>query len=597
MIPGKDTSKAREEEYYHRRFDMLFNLPLAGFAIADAQNNWMEYNRKFTSILGYSEDELQSVNFQSLTHPDDLSMSTEQLQRIYDGDIDEFTVEKRYIRKDKAVVHCETSVKAYRKDDGEIDYFVIMLNDITEKKLAEGLLGESNKKLEQKVNQRTAELHQTNKALMSEIDKRKRTERNLHEATETFMAMYQLAPDAVFIESITGEIIDCNRSAERISGYSREELIGMNASELVPEDFRPQLRENLNRILMDGSMDIGARNLRKSGESYPADIKARLITLQGVKVILVSVRDMSEYVKTIEDLRDRDLIFNQLMENISSVFWLRCLKTGRHLYVSPAYEEIWGRPAAELYKDPNSFIKSIHPDDLKAVEEAIERQKLGGIFDEEFRIIRPDGDIRWIWAKTFTIPNSEGKSYRLAGTAEDITELKIQQEEIRRLAMHDPMTGLPNRALLMDRLEQSIERSKRNGTKTAVLFIDLDNFKPVNDQFGHRIGDKTLIQAADRIKNEMRSVDTAARVGGDEFVAVIHDIGDNSPLLNIASRIQNSLLAPFVIDNKKITLGASIGISIWPDDSNSLDELLVLADKAMYTIKKSTKNGIAYAKN
>ena len=165
------------------------------------------------------------------------------------------------------------------------------------------------------------------------------------------------------------------------------------------------------------------------------------------------------------------------------------------------------------------------------------------------------------------------------------------EAEVRRLATHDGLTGLPNRSLFMDRLEQAIHRAQREGTTVAVIFLDLDNFKAINDAHGHRRGDAILKLMADRLSNSVRQTDTVARFGGDEFVIVMTDVSDRGAVVALAEKLNQALAAPCPIEGVDIALRASIGIALYPDHATELEALLGLADEAMYWTKHRGKGG------
>ena len=177
----------------------------------------------------------------------------------------------------------------------------------------------------------------------------------------------------------------------------------------------------------------------------------------------------------------------------------------------------------------------------------------------------------------------------------DITESKRAEEKIKHMANHDVLTDLPNRTLLMDRLNQEIARSHRNKTMVAVMFLDLDDFKPVNDTMGHKIGDQILKQMSDRLVSCMRETDTVARFGGDEFVVVMTDIKNKRAVSMMAQKINKELSKPFALGSKEASLGASIGIALYPVNGQVPDVLLSLADEAMYKVKKKGKKDFFYA--
>lgn len=212
-------------------------------------------------------------------------------------------------------------------------------------------------------------------------------------------------------------------------------------------------------------------------------------------------------------------------------------------------------------------------------------------FDEEFKIIRNDDEaLRYLHAIAELTFDSEGKPIKVIGAIQDITSLKLNEDKIKHMAYHDPLTNLPNRLLFFDRLTNAINRSKRTRTKIAVLFFDMDNFKRINDTLGHSIGDELLVETGKRIISCMREYDTVARLSGDEFAVLLQNIERNEDMLSIVTRIQQKFSLPFFLTDSTIELSTSIGIAMYPEDGNTPEELLKNADTAMYKAKEQGRN-------
>ena len=179
---------------------------------------------------------------------------------------------------------------------------------------------------------------------------------------------------------------------------------------------------------------------------------------------------------------------------------------------------------------------------------------------------------------------------------EEKVELEAANKKITQLATHDNLTGLANRRVFNEILEGAMEQAKRRDETLAILFIDLDNFKPVNDTWGHNTGDKVLVEIAGRLKSSLRSSDSVARIGGDEFLILLNPVGNRMETEKVANKIIQKIAEPIKIGEKSINIGMSIGISLYPDRETSVDQLIINADSAMYKIKKGKKNGIGFYK-
>jgi diguanylate cyclase (GGDEF)-like protein/PAS domain S-box-containing protein len=299
-------------------------------------------------------------------------------------------------------------------------------------------------------------------------------------------------------------------------------------------------------------------------------------------------------------VQDSEEKFRLVTESIEDVFWLNSFDLRELLYVSPAYEKIWGRKREDLYRDPLSFLEGVHLDDRHLVRAGMERLPLEGL-QLEYRVVKPDGAVSWVRDRRFPVFDRQGKPYRLAGVATDVTEQKeVQQQllilnrKLQQQATHDALTGLPNRRLHIDRLDQALAQACRSGECLAMMFIDLDGFKDINDRLGHAAGDEVLEIISRRLSHLLRASDTAARLGGDEFGLILTKINGRDDACLVAEKVLESISAPFMLRGERCRIGASIGISLYPEDGLSADELISRADTAMYTVKRSGKGSFAF---
>ncbi len=302
------------------------------------------------------------------------------------------------------------------------------------------------------------------------------------------------------------------------------------------------------------------------------------------------VTDLTGTKAAMRALEDSNEQFRQLAEHVPQVFWLMDAALESTIYVSPAYETLSGRPPAELMSDPQAWLRAVHIDDRERVQYSRRERAPLGTYDIEYRIIHADGSVRWIRDRAFPVRDARGNIYRIAGIAEDITERKLARERLAYLANYDNLTGLPNRTLLNDRLQQSIAQAQRNNWITGVLFLDLDHFKLINDTLGHAAGDLLLQQVAVRLTRFLRPIDTVGRIGGDEFVIILSELSSARDTGHVAQKILKILAAPFDLDGKPTFITASIGVALYPSDSDNIDTLLRDADAAMYSAKAAGRN-------
>ena len=274
-------------------------------------------------------------------------------------------------------------------------------------------------------------------------------------------------------------------------------------------------------------------------------------------------------------------ILDHINEYIYSVEY--CRRRVRSIYHSPQCRKITGYEAAEFYQDNALWLRMIHPDDCEMIMEFLrdiwnDKKRL----PIEHRILHKDGTERWVLNNCAAQRDKKGNVARLDGSMLDITELKTTADISALMTHYDPLTKLPNRNMLNSRLEKAIAVARRENKELALLFLDLDNFKFINDSLGHEAGDKLLVEISKKLNTLIRGADTVARLGGDEFVVVLWDCG-----IDGAALVAKKLLSTVVnIGNTEMLVSSSIGISVFPADGDTAQTLLRNADLAMYQAKK-----------
>ncbi|WP_262967409.1 sensor domain-containing diguanylate cyclase, partial [Methylobacter psychrophilus] len=263
--------------------------------------------------------------------------------------------------------------------------------------------------------------------------------------------------------------------------------------------------------------------------------------------------------------------------------------TGIILSVNPAFTEITGYNAQEVIGQTPSILKSNHHDQefYAALWQDIRTK---GSWEGEIWNCRKDGETFLEWQSITVIRSSNDEPVRYVSVFNDITEFWRKDERIRHLAFHDSLTDLPNRTLLKERLSQLIDMTARDQRNIAIMFLDLDGFKAVNDNLGHAIGDALLVIVAKKLLAQVRQVDTVARLGGDEFIILLDNPASREDLVDIATRIIEIINKPMDLGGTSLSVGVSIGISVHSIDNHSTDQLMNNADTAMYVAKKSGKN-------
>ena len=263
------------------------------------------------------------------------------------------------------------------------------------------------------------------------------------------------------------------------------------------------------------------------------------------------------------------------------------------IYFSPRWKSMLGYEAKDVGANPDEWLTRVHDDDVVTLRSAIDQCRSGSTdtLEHEHRIRAHDGSYRWVLCRALAVPGSHQAATRLVGSLTDITERRTLEEQLRHQALFDTLTELPNRALFLDRLGQAIARSsRRDGEQFAVLFIDLDGFKVVNDSLGHMTADLLLREVADRIRAGLRSSDTAARLGGDEFTVLLEDVADLSTVASVARKIQERICLPYELEGNNLVITATIGVTTSAIGYVRAEDALRDADIAMYRAK-STERG------
>ena len=420
-------AQARHTHYQsEQRFRATFEQAAVGIAHVGLDGRWLRVNHKLCVITGYSEEELLTHNRPSITYPDDIPNELDSMQQLLAGDVPSSTKEIRYARKDGLPLWVNLTWSLTRTSTGEPDYFIEVIEDITERKEA--------------------------------------TER-----LRLFARIFDTINEGVAVTDASNNIMLVNPAFSTITGYSATEAIGKNP-----------------RILHSGLMD--------------------------------------------------KMFYDKMWQSIK--------KTGR-----------WQGEITDRRKNGETYVE---------------------------------------WLSISTMKDERGEFSHHIAVVSDISERKAAEERMVYIAQHDFLTGLPNRMMLHDRLTQAIAHAEREQRKVAVMFLDLDRFKAINDTLGHLVGDKLLQLVAGRISSVARTSDTVSRLGGDEFAIMLPYIENTDDIAMIALKLLASIAGPYVVDGNEIEVTTSIGISVFPEDGIDSESLIAHADAAMYQAKGNGRNNYQF---
>jgi diguanylate cyclase (GGDEF)-like protein/PAS domain S-box-containing protein len=427
--------------------------------------------------------------------------------------------------------------------------------------------------------------------MISDMTERKRTEDALREARDRFRSIFDHAPIGVAVVSLEGRYLQVNRSLCEILGYTEEELQALTWQEITHPDDLAVSSAFVRRIL-EGEFPryhLEKRFLHSDGHIVWASLSVSLLrNAEDEPLSFVSqIQDVTERKEVEQVIVESEERFRSLVQYSSDIITI-LEDDGTVRYTSPAVEKVMGYKPEEQV-GTNAF-ESVHPDDRdRALDTFAELLKRPGLHPPlEFRLPHKDGSWRYlehIVNNLLDDPVVQG----VVITTRDVTERNAMEDQLHHQAFHDPLTGLPNRTLFMDRLEHAVTLANRRGRKVAVLFIDLDNFKVVNDSLGHNAGDQLLIAVAERLKACLRSEDTAARLGGDEFTILVEDIVSVGEVVQLAGRIADILQPPFALEEQEVVPTVSTGIALSNSAHEQPADLLRHADLAMYRAKHRGK--------
>ncbi len=664
----------RENEEIFRK---VFAEAAVGAITTSLDGKFLLVNRAFCQITGYDEHELIATDVRSITHPDNVAEITERYRQLIENLIPFFHLETRYLRRDGQIVSVLLSCSMARDANGQPLYVIGLIQDLTERMLAESRQREAEARYRSLVEQVPAviymaavdelsttvyvspyietllgyspsdwignprawldALHPDDRAhalqlivprtpgtllsgeyrlraangryvwvrdeatlivddggeplywqgFLKDITERKTAESELVALEKKYRSIVDNANDFIVSYDEQSRLTFVNQAFIRRYGYSYDEALNLTVSDTIhPDDFKwvaEFIRRRFRGEEVPDSYQI--RTITRDGSVVHVDVSASPILDENGNTLAfqaiardVSERHLSEQRLAESEQRYRSLFYH----NPDAVFSFD--PRGRCLAVNPACEVITGYTSDEILARPWSAF--IVREDVKRTLRHFARTVRGEAQTFEISIIRKTG--RRARLNITTLPITVGSQIvGIYGIAKDETDRRELEEQLAHQAFHDALTHLPNRNLFLDRLQHALARIERVQSLLAVLFLDLDNFKVINDSLGHEVGDQLLMNVAERLRGSMRSGDTAARLGGDEFILLLEGLHSVSEAEHVAQRIHDILKEPFFVGQREIFVTPSIGIAFSASSDDRPDELLRNADVAMYRAKRN----------
>ena len=512
---------------------------------ADEQAHIVYANEAACRAYGYTKDELLGKTIIDIDHGSRAEGWPDHWRKLREKG--SATFESRHRRKDGSIFPIEVSANFIRFEGREL--IIGFYRDISERKEVE------------------------NKLLITQF-------------------VSDHAPESVFWIDEQARIVYVNEDACRERGYTREELLAMSIPDINPELPTDVWAEHWQRSRQKGTLTFESKHRRKDGSIFPVDVSANFVKFGDQEIIVAYVRNITRRKKNEAELRIAAVAFE------SQEILMITDADGTILRVNHAFTENTGYTADEVVgRNPRIFKSGRH--DEAFYREMWDTIRATGKWQGEVWDKRKNGEFYPKWLSISAVKNSDGIVTHYVASHVDITERKEAEEEIQHLAFYDPLTRLPNRRLLQDRLQHAIASSARSGRKGALLFIDLDHFKTLNDTLGHDIGDLLLQQVASRLSSCVREGDTVARLGGDEFMLILEDLSElpveaGAQTEAVSEKILIALSLPYLLAGHECRSTPSIGATLFSGRQEPIEELMKQADIAMYQSKKAGRNTMRF---
>jgi diguanylate cyclase (GGDEF)-like protein/PAS domain S-box-containing protein len=550
------------EERYRATFEQV----AVGIVHASFEGRILRCNAHFADLLGYTVEEITGKTIRQISAPEDFKTTVAALKRLRHGNASSEILEKRYLRKNGSLCWAKLTISQQCDGEGHPIHFIALVEDINEHKAVE---------------QRLAATQET-----------------LRLSEDRYRSVFETTPDAVLIvRQSDGVILDANQSFLESLGFSRNEVIGRTTHDLglwVKDADQQRFMDAMTQNSMCRDMEVLSR--RRDGGIFWMRLSAAFIVIEGTPCRLVVAKEVTEVKMAAEAMQRSEERYRTAFQTSLDAININRLDDDGYIDCNQAFLDVFGYEREEVI-GKTSLQLGIWTDksDQATMVELVRRNGSYRGLEVQFR--KKNGDLFW-GVMSASAMEVDGVLCVLSVTS-DLSEVKAAKEEIRSLAYFDPLTGLPNRRMLLERLRQTLAASNRSNRLHALLLIDLDNLKTLNDSLGHHAGDLLLKEVAQRILACARESDTVSRLGSDEFVALLEDLSEvaeeaAAQAKAAGERILASVSQPYMFEDRESLSSASIGIVVFGDGMNATEDILQQADIALHLAKAAGRNTMRF---
>jgi diguanylate cyclase (GGDEF)-like protein/PAS domain S-box-containing protein len=555
LIAVRDVTDRKKAEETRRELAAIVEFSQDGIIGKNIDGVITSWNRAAEKMYGYTRDEVVGRDLSFLVPPERQAEIPAVMERILNGQSIE-NLETERLTKAGSVLDVSVSISPIKDASGHITGASAIARDITFRKRAE-------------------------------------------EQLKLQSAALEAAANAIVITDFRGTIQWVNPAFTTMTGYSAEEVLGKNPR-LLKSGLQPQsYYANLWSTISSGRVWHGELvNRRKDGTTYVEEMTITPVIRDAQnpanRYFIAIKQDISERKQSEKARQQAEDKYRAIFEDaVIGIF--QTTPDSRPLSVNRAFAKMHGYDSPEQYlAEVSNVARQLFVDPNRMVELRRELDASGIVHGAEAEVRQRDGTIKFMLVSVRAVRDAGGNCVHYEGTTEDITSHKLAENRVQYLAFYDDLTGLPNRTLLKDRLSKALAAARRQGDKVALLFLDLDRFKDINDSLGHSVGDLLLQEVAKRLKAWGREQDTVSRLAGDEFLITLTHVKDVADAAVAAERLMDTMTAEFVIEGHSLSVGCCLGISIFPEHGTDSETLIKNADAAMYVAKADGRSNFRF---